>query len=153
MADKIISIPGAKRTINALRDLGYDLNSAVADILDNSISRGLAKNIYIDFNKDKNGKHYICIIDDGTGMNSTILEKAMRIGSKNDGYSKGDLSKYGMGMKTASMSQASMITVLSKMDGCQQTAFRWDLNHVENTDKWEIFRLNSEDIKSVKSIN
>ena len=37
MAEKITSIPGAKRTISALRDLGYDLNSAVADILDNSI--------------------------------------------------------------------------------------------------------------------
>ncbi len=75
MADKITSIPGAKRTINALRDLGYDLNSAVADILDNSISRGKAKNIYIDFNKNKKGKFHLHIIDDGTGMNSAILKK------------------------------------------------------------------------------
>lgn len=151
MADKITSIPGAKRTINALRDLGYDLNSAVADILDNSISRGKAKNIYVDFNKDKKGKCYLFIIDDGSGMNSRILEEAMRIGSSNDDYSKGDLSKYGMGMKTASMSQASMITVLSKMEGCNSTAFTWDLNHVDKTDKWEIFRLNSDEIKKVKS--
>jgi hypothetical protein len=151
MADKITSIPGAKRTINALRDLGYDLNSAVADILDNSISRGRARNIYIDFNKDKRGKYHLYIIDDGIGMNSAILEEAMRIGSSNDDYAKGDLSKYGMGMKTASMSQASMITVLSKMEGCHQTAFAWDLNHVDKTDKWEIFRLNSDDIKKVKS--
>lgn len=151
MADKIISIPGAKRTINALRDIGYDLNSAVADILDNSISRGRAKNIYIDFNKDKNGKYHLCIIDDGIGMNSSILEEAMRIGSSNDNYAKGDLSKYGMGMKTASMSQASQITVVSKMVGCNQTAFKWDLNHVLKTDRWEIFRLNSSDIKNIKS--
>ena len=79
MADKITSIPGAKRTINALRDLGYDLNSAVADILDNSISRGKAKNIYVDFNKDKKGKYHLFIIDDGSGMNSGILEEAMRL--------------------------------------------------------------------------
>ena len=151
MAEKITSIPGAKRTINALRDLGYDLNSAVADLLDNSISRGNAKNIYIDFNKDRKGKYQLCIIDDGVGMNSAILEEAMRIGSSNDDYTKGDLSKYGMGMKTASMSQASMITVLSKMDGCHQTAFKWDLNHVDKTDKWEIFRLNTDDIKKVKA--
>ena len=151
MAEKITSIPGAKRTINALRDLGYDLNSAVADILDNSISRGKAKNIYIDFNKDKKGKYHLFIFDDGNGMNSTILEEAMRIGSSNDDYSKGDLSKYGMGMKTASMSQASMITVLSKKIDCLQTGFTWDLNHVDKTDKWEIFRLNSNDIKKVKS--
>lgn len=151
MADKITSIPGAKRTINALRDLGYDLNSAVADILDNSISRGKAKNVYIDFNKDNKGKFRLLIIDDGIGMSVKILEEAMRIGSSNDDYTKGDLSKYGMGMKTASMSQASMITVLSKKDGCHQTAFTWDLNHVDKTDKWEIFKLNSDDIKKVKS--
>ena len=35
--------------------------------------------------------------------------------------------------------------------GCHQTAFTWDLNHVDKTDKWEIFRLNSDDIKKVKS--
>jgi hypothetical protein len=151
MSKKIQSIPGAKRTISALRDIGYDLNSAVADILDNSISRGKAKNIYVDFYKDKKGKLHLFIIDDGIGMNSTILEEAMRIGSSNDDYSKGDLSKYGMGMKTASMSQASMITVLSKMDGYHQTAFTWDLNHVQKTDRWEIFKLDADEIKKTKS--
>lgn len=146
MAEKLTSIPGAKRTINALRDIGYDLNSAVADILDNSITRGKAKNIFIDFNKDANGKFHMLIFDDGIGMKSSTLEEAMRIGSSNDDYSKGDLSKYGMGMKTASMSQATLITVISKMDGFQQTGFAWDLNHVNKTDKWEIFKLNTEDI-------
>ncbi len=150
MAEKIISIPGAKRTIYALRDFGYDLNSAVADILDNSISRGNAKNIYIDFNRDKEGKFHLFIIDDGIGMSASALEEAMRIGSSNDDYTKGDLSKYGMGMKTASMSQASLITVISKKDGNHQTAFSWDLNHVEKTDKWEIFRLSFEEIKKNK---
>jgi hypothetical protein len=92
MADKVTSILGAKRTINALRDLGYDLNSAVADILDNSISRGKANNIYVNFNKDTNGKFRLSMIDDGSGMNSVILEEAMRIGSSSDDYLKGDLS-------------------------------------------------------------
>ena len=49
MSQKILSIPAAKRTINALKDIGYELNSAVADIVDNSISRGKAKNIFIEF--------------------------------------------------------------------------------------------------------
>jgi hypothetical protein len=44
-----------------------------------------------------------------------------------------------------------MITVISKMEGCQQAAFTWDLNHVIETDKWEIFKLNPSDIKKVKS--
>lgn len=151
MAEKIISIPGAKRTTSALKDLGYDLNSAVADILDNSISRGEAKNIFIDFKKDENEKFRLIIADDGRGMNSDTLEEAMRIGSSNDDYSNGDLSKYGMGMKTASMSQSLMITVLSKMVGEPETAFNWDLNHVYQTNKWEIFKLEQSEIQIKKS--
>lgn len=151
MADIITSIPGAKRTFNALSDIGYDLNAAVADIIDNSISRGKAKNIYIDFDCDENRKYYLNIMDDGIGMNSKILEEAMRIGSSNDDYSKGDLSKYGMGLKTASTSQASKLIVISKMNGCHQTAFSWDQHHVNKTDKWEMLKFNSEEISELKS--
>jgi len=123
MAKKIKSIPGASKTVKALRDIGYELNSAVADILDNSISRGKANNIYITFIKNQSEKHNIFIGDDGVGMDPSILEEAMRIGSSNEAYSEDDLSKYGMGMKTASMSQASLITVLSKKDRFPEAAF------------------------------
>ena len=148
MAEKITSIPAAKRTINALSDIGYDLNSAIADIVDNSISRGRAKNIHIVFKKDDFGKFYLFILDDGKGMTSKILEEAMRYGSGNDDYGPGDLSKYGMGMKTASNSQASKLTVLSKMDGSHKTGFLWDVHHVDKSNKWEMFKLNSLEINT-----
>lgn len=151
MSKKISSIPGAKRTINALSDLGYDLNSAIADILDNSISRGKAANICICINKDKKGKFYIHILDDGKGMNSSILEEAMRIGSSNEGYGKGDLSKYGMGMKTASISQAKRLTVLSKMLNTHVSSYSLDLHHINKSDKWEILKLNTEEIRGLKT--
>ena len=146
MSQKILSIPAAKRTINALKDIGYELNSAVADIVDNSISRGNAKNIFIEFRIDSNGKLVICIIDDGKGMDSAHLEEAMRIGSNNDDYGPGDLSKYGMGMKTASMSQAMRLTVFSKMLRKYRTSYSWDLHHINKHDKWEIFKLTSDEI-------
>jgi len=150
MAERITSIPGASRTVKALRDFGYDLDSAVADIVDNSISRGRARNIYIEFGKDPNGLFRLLVMDDGQGMDCATLEEAMRIGSGNIDYVKGDLSKYGMGMKTASMSQASVLTVLSRMEGHHQTAYRWDLNHVDRKDKWEIFRLSAGDIREIR---
>ena len=146
MSQKILSIPAAKRTINALKDIGYELNSAVADIVDNSISRGKAKNIFIEFKIDSKGKLLLSIVDDGKGMDSKRLEEAMRIGSNNDEYGPGDLSKYGMGMKTASMSQAMKLTVFSKMSSSHRTAFSWDLHHVNKHDKWEIFKLTSNEI-------
>lgn len=148
MAEKIVSIPAAKRTINALKDIGYDLNSAVADIVDNSISRGKAKNIYIEFKPDSENKLLVTIIDDGKGMDSKRLEEAMRIGSNDDDYAPGDLSKYGMGMKTASMSQAMKLTVFSKTSTSNKTSYSWDLHHVNKNDKWEILKLNSKEISN-----
>lgn len=146
MSEKIVSIPAAKRTINALKDIGYELNSAVSDIVDNSISRGKAKNIFIEFRIDSKGKLLLGILDDGKGMNSKSLEEAMRIGSNNDDYGPGDLSKYGMGMKTASMSQAMKLSVFSKMSTSNRTAFSWDLHHVNKYNKWEIFKLTPNEI-------
>jgi hypothetical protein len=151
MAQIVTSIPGARRTFNALSDLGYDLNAAVADIIDNSISRGEAKNIYIDFNCNKNSEFYLKIIDDGKGMNSSILEEAMRIGSSNDDYIKGDLSKYGMGMKSASNSQALKLIVISKMKGWKATAYSWDQQHVYNTDKWEMLKYETHEIAELRN--
>ncbi len=151
MPSKVISIPAASRTFNALRDLGYDLNSAVADIIDNSISRGKARNIYVYFNKNLNNKFFIRICDDGIGMSSSILEEAMRLGSSNNDYEAGDLSKYGMGLKTASLSQAHKLNVISAKKGFNKTGYSWDMFHVKKTDKWELFKHSSEEINLIKN--
>jgi hypothetical protein len=151
MPEKIKSIPAASRTLEALSDIGYDLNAAIADILDNSITRGKAKNIYIYFVEDKNRKFNIGIFDDGKGMNSKTLEEAMRFGSETNNYEKGDLSKYGMGMKTASMSQAYKLTVISKKENSQLTSFRFDKNHINKINKWEILKYNNSEIKQILS--
>ena len=150
MAHKITSLPAAKRTLNALRDIGYDINSAIADIVDNSLSRGKASNVFINFDFTKDYKFFLYIFDDGNGMSSSTLEESMRIGSKNDEYEKNDLSKYGMGLKTASMSQAMKLTVLSKFHGSQVSAYSWDLHHINETNKWEILKHTSEEIKHLQ---
>src|SRR4051812_19554707 len=105
MAKKITLIPAAARTFTALGDLGFEFDSAAADVIDNSITRGKAKNIEIIFKKDNKGQFFLRILDDGKGMKENRLEEAMRLGSANEDYESGDLSKYGMGMKTASLSQ------------------------------------------------
>ena len=150
MSKIITSIPAAKRTVNALKDMGYDLNSAVADIIDNSISRGEADNIYIKFIKDESNKKFqLYILDDGNGMTSETLEQAMKLGSSIEDYKTGDLSKYGMGMKTASMSQARKLTVISKTMNNKMSAYSWDLDHINKTDKWEIFKYSTVEINSI----
>ncbi len=145
MAEKVVSLPAAARTLHALRDLGYDMNSAVADVVDNSISRGRAKNIRVYFGRDKQEKFHVWICDDGVGMSSDELKNAMQLGSSNN-YVRGDLSKYGMGLKTASLSQASKLTVLSKRKRYHTAGYSWDMYHVNKVDRWEMFRLDKREI-------
>ena len=128
-------IPSAKRLIGSLRDLGYEFSAAVADLIDNSINAGVDEE-YIDVEFD--GDHSrVRIADNGTGMSRDQLQEAMRYGSERD-YSEGDLGKFGLGLKTASLSQCRKLTVVSKTGGDEIAAFCWDLDHVIKTNRWEL---------------
>lgn len=143
-------IPAAKRTLTALRKLGYDFNSSVGDIVDNSIM-AKAKVIEIDFLRKK-GHFSLTITDDGKGMSPEQLKKAMRHGAEL-GYGSDSLGKFGMGLKTASLSQCRRLQVFSNAAGTPSglSSCVWDLSHVENTDKWEILSLSRERLDSDKS--
>ena len=133
-------IPSAKRLIRSLRDVGYDFVHAVADIVDNSIA-AKAGEVAIDmrFNGEDS---WLRIADNGCGMSGTIITEAMRFGSERD-YETDDLGKFGLGLKTASLSQCSKLTVASRYDrDARRIEVRqWDLAHVESTNKWEIINL------------
>jgi hypothetical protein len=146
MAKKIISIPAAARTFGALGDLGHNLNSAVADVIDNSISRGKAKNISVFFYKKNDGKFVLKIYDNGIGMTEDTLEEAMRLGSSDEDYEIGDLSKYGMGMKTASLSQCHKLTVISKFNTKSPFGYEWDMHHVKASNEWDLMKLSKTEI-------
>ena len=119
--------PKAHSLIASTRHIGYSLPAAVADLLDNSIA-AQAKNIQILF---ENSRHpYIVIIDDGCGMTETELTAAMQYGSADpeQARSENDLGRYGLGLKTASLSQCKKMTVVSVKEG-HYSARRWDLNY------------------------
>ena len=114
MKDKII-VPYAPVLVESTRSIGYSFETAVADIIDNSISAG-ATDIRVCFmSKDP---QWLCIEDNGYGMTESELETAMRYGSHSpsDVRSKDDLGRFGLGLKTASLSQCRKITVMSKRD-------------------------------------
>lgn len=139
----VTSIPNAKRTFHALRSLGYDLNSSVADLIDNSISANATK-INVIFKRKDNG-FYLRLSDNGHGMNEESLKEAMRLGTETE-YGKGDLGKFGMGMKTASLSHCNRLTVLSKSKSSTLIGFRWDMQHISESNQWELIKLNKDDI-------
>ncbi len=149
---EVASIPNAYRTIEALRNLGYTPNAAIADVVDNAITSTVAaKNVQVLLNLDSEDRIICRIQDDGNGMNEEILEEAMRLGSDVN-YADNDLGKFGMGMKTASLSQCDMITVISKKKGASVAGYRWDVSHVRDKG-WVILKLDESEITSLLKIN
>jgi len=130
-------IPSAKRLIRSLRDVGYDFKQAVADLVDNSIGAG-ASLVQIDMRFDGEDS-YLRITDNGSGMSGTTITEAMRFGTERD-YEADELGKFGLGLKTASLSQCSKLTVASRTDRNAKRieARQWDLAHVERSNRWEI---------------
>jgi hypothetical protein len=133
-------IPRAGAMIESLRAYGYTLNTAIADLIDNSIS-AKANNIWIQLHWDGE-QSWIAISDDGDGMTESVLKNAMRLGSDNpvEERSLSDLGRFGLGLKTAAFSQCRSLTVASKSVGAQTCLRRWDLDYVVKYNEWRLLK-------------
>lgn len=136
--------PSAARLLESMRDIGYSFESALADIVDNSISAGACR-IEIANDVHPESGPYLAILDDGCGMSPEELTQAMQHGSRSprEARGEGDLGRFGLGLKTASFSQCRRLTVVSRRDGVL-AARCWDLDLVVEKDEW-ILRLLDED--------
>ena len=144
--------PNAYSLMNATRYVGYSFEDAIADLIDNSIS-AQARHVDIYFNSAK-GLH-LSIIDDGEGMTYEELCQAMRYGSSNPNEMRkvGDLGRYGLGLKTASLSQCKRMTVASIKNG-QFSACQWDLNALSQQESgaWTLNILTLNECKTLPSM-
>lgn len=130
--------------IESLRDIGYSLDSALADIIDNAITARASKiDIYSETATDN---PHVGIVDDGIGMSEAELVEAMRPGSQNplEARETNDLGRFGLGLKSASFSQCRQLTVISRKEG-QTAGAVWDLDRVSRTNRWEIGVLDTFD--------
>lgn len=129
--------PHAASLIEGMRDFGYTLETAMADIIDNSITAGASRvEILAETTTDE---PWIAIVDDGAGMTESELIEAMRPGSRNpleerEGY---DLGRFGLGLKSASFSQCRQLTVISRKNGSVSAA-TWDLDKVAANNVWRV---------------
>lgn len=115
---------------------GHRLPSAVADLVDNSISAG-ATTIDITFPNPNEGGRWMCIRDNGSGMNPDALRNAMRVGNQRV-YDGSDLGKFGYGLKGASWSQSDCMTVVTKTVDSGVSLMTWDRDHLSKTRKWDV---------------
>lgn len=129
--------PSASRLTESLRDIGYDFESAIADLVDNSVTAG-ARNVSIRLQFDEH-RSWIAIVDDGHGMSERELVEGLRFGTRRE-YRDGDLGRFGLGLKTASISQCRQVRVFSRRAKQYRriSGLTLDLDHVAATDRWEL---------------
>lgn len=121
--------PNPQRIAESLRDTGYTLNTAVADIVDNSIAAG-ASRIAIELALDLKGKVRFSVADNGSGMTKTGLINALKYGSS-ERDDPASLGKFGLGLKTASTAFARRLVVTSRPDASTDPiSAAWDLDEV-----------------------
>ena len=146
MTEEFDDCPPGASLIESMRAHGYNMATAVADLIDNSIAAG-AKNIILKFGHDKSGSS-IMILDDGRGMTEEELKAAMTLASISplDKRDARDLGRFGLGLKTASFSMGRRLTVMTKKEAGKEFIRRWDLDYLREHahQGWRLLRTPSE---------
>jgi hypothetical protein len=141
--------PNPEYLIKSIAEQGYSLETALADLIDNSISANASQvEILIDIEQKP---FTLFLADNGEGMSETILKKSMRFPSTSpdNNRMKNDLGRFGLGMKTASFSQTRKFTVLSRSKGRKKYCGRtWDLDLLKSG-KWQILVNTDDEINSL----
>jgi hypothetical protein len=130
-------VPSARRLTDSLRDIGYEPVTAIADLIDNSISAG-ARTVSVELLSD-GADSRIRISDDGCGMDLATAVEALRFGTRR-AYADSELGRFGLGLKTASLSMGRRLTVVSRRAPVndRRVSVRLDLDEVEHLDRWVV---------------
>ena len=148
------TIPSAASLLSSLRDIGYNIETAIEDLIDNSITaKATAIEIRMMWNK---GLPWVGILDNGKGISSSDLIQAMTLAGNNplEERHEDDLGRFGLGLKTASFSQCKQLTVVTFNDGALSAA-EMDLDEIiENNHKgFRVGILEDDDINSLSLID
>lgn len=154
MTQYIDLMPSPASLFQSLRSIGYSLEAAIADVVDNSVA---AQAHFIDIRFFWNeGIPWLAIIDDGCGMTAAKLVTAMRLGSISPlaTREKDDLGRFGLGLKTASFSQCRQLTVLSLKDG-QVSCCQWDIDQITEDENagWRLRVLDSNELQKHETLS
>ena len=100
------------KVMESSRDSGYSFETAIADIVDNSIDAG-ATLVQVMIERDADGEGTVMISDNGSGMDEATLDIAVKYGSDTPA-SEDRLGKYGLGLNTATTGFCTQLTVITR---------------------------------------
>ena len=137
--------------LESMRAVGYSFETAVADVIDNSIAAD-ASTIHVLSSSD--GDPRVSVFDNGGGMDRATAIAAMQLAAQSPtaARSASDLGRFGLGLKTASLSQCRQLTVATKKAG-HLTVLRWDLDHVLSSNRWLVLELKEGDASLLQGWN
>lgn len=147
------SIPQADTLMGSMRSMGYSFEAAIADIIDNGISANCSV-VKLFFPSEPIDDLVVGILDDGEGMSAGVLFEAMRYGSRDSELERNanDLGRFGLGMKSASLSQCRILTVVSLQEE-KISSYSWDYNYIQNRKEWVVKELSQNEIKALPYIH
>jgi hypothetical protein len=132
--EKTVMPPDAARLAVGMRDMGYSFESAISDLVDNSIAASATQiSVFIDHVFPSQVR--VAIVDNGVGMEYEALRDAMKYGASVKPGST--LNKFGLGLKTASSSFSKRFTVVSRTssDG-EVSRATWDIDSIVLENEW-----------------
>lgn len=146
-----VELPPQPGLMESMRAVGYTIETAIADLVDNSVTAN-AGNVEIFFTSDQ--PDHLAIVDDGDGMTEAGILKAMQLASTNATAEReqNDLGRFGLGLKTASLSQCRSLTVVSKRRG-NVSAYTWDLDRLAKTKRWTVIKHSADEIESLPNVS
>lgn len=150
--NEIILEPDPARVMEGLRDTGYDFNTAMADLIDNSIAAN-ATTVKVRINLDPKNNVQVYIADNGIGMDSNGLLNAMRYGSQRRS-DPSSLGKFGLGLKTASTAFCRSLSLLSKTGTSSYKKVQWDLDEIARINKWKLLepKIDSSEVELLEDV-
>lgn len=130
-------------TLQSLRDAGYSLPAAIAEVVDNAIEAEANQiDVYLEDIEDDEKVHVerIAIADDGTGMGQdqdgkSILQHYLQLGYSTRYMSSTTIGKYGVGAKLAALNFAERIDVWSCSDEVGWRHVYFDLEEALEAEK------------------
>lgn len=112
------------RVLRGLSKIGYSPVEAILDLVDNSVSAGatvidISLETRTEASDSGRGRpkvklEKVRILDNGCGMSKQLLLNALSLGSDPSHYTPGTLSKFGLGMKSASGSLGQQLRVTTQ---------------------------------------
>lgn len=142
--DAVELTPGVE-LLNSMRSIGYSFEAAVADLIDNSLAASAEQ---VRIQTDLKTGSYLYILDNGSGMDKYSALEALRLAgtAMKRRADASDLGRFGLGLKTASLSQARRITLVTKQQD-SLCAYAWDIDHIGATQRWEVLSLSEKDMR------